>query len=189
MKTLLSLIALFPALAFAGPLVLELNIKSGSVLKIREPVQVKFVASSALPSCNDHGSNPMPHYSPKVKYLNAKVSKSGKSVRIEAATELQDAGLCRFQFDSVSVEYSDLYSVKVEAVNKANSRIYDVSKLEVIANANSAYQVDCKDMSCAVNRDGVLTGRAFSNQGVLLLDLGKARRSSETRVNVTASFK
>ncbi len=185
MKAFLFAIALIPQFAFAGSIILTLNAEQG-LSNLKVPGEVVFESTNVL--CEERGLTPQPWSAPKKqKFVPKIISQSANSIVLEISTDTKKMDFCKFQFAHYSVWSDDSsFFVSLDAATKSNLSGKDAADLELVANQNSLYRVDClakKNFSrlCSTFKDGVKKGYGSGNGSRLIVDLKKLESQKEIR--------
>lgn len=188
MKKFFVILGLLPQLAFSGTIVLTLTGDPGlSSLKL--PGEILFESTNVF--CEERGLTPQPWSAPRKQKLTPKiVSLHGNTVVLEITTDPKKQDICKYRFSSFSVwsDNSDFF-VSLDAANSSNSGSKDFGDLELTANQNSIYNVECVSRKnfqrlCSVKKDGVKKGYAGGNGSRLYVDLKKLESQGEIRPHV-----
>lgn len=185
MKTLLIALALVPHFVFAGTIVLTLNAEQG-ISKLKVPGEILYESTSFF--CEERGLTPQPWSAPKKQKVAPKViSQSDKSLVLEISTDPKKQDMCKYKFSNFTIWSDDSsFFVTLEGTTQSNLRSLDALDLELVANQNSLYKVDCLakrnfSKSCQTYKDGIKKGYSSGNSGRLLVDVKKLDLQKEIR--------
>jgi hypothetical protein len=188
MKRFFFLFALIPQFAMAGTIVLTLSAEQG-LSKLKLPGEIIFESTNGF--CEERGLIPQPWSAPRKQKLVPKVvSLSGNSVVLEITTDPKKQDICKYKFASYTVWSDDnAFFVSLDATNKSNINAKDAIELELTANENSLFSVDCVakknyQRKCTLLKDGVKKGYAAGNGSRLYIDMKKLEAHKEIHPSI-----